>query len=68
MAVGLAAELLTSFKRNVRALTLVPGDGGCFEVKVNGKLVFSKLQVHRFPEAGEVMTAIRQVVPANAKA
>jgi selenoprotein W-related protein len=52
----------------VRALTLVPGDGGCFEVKVNGKLVFSKLQVHRFPEAGEVMTAIRQVVPANAKA
>ena len=46
----------------------MPGDGGCFEVKVNGKLVFSKLKVHRFPEEGEVLREIRKVVPASAKA
>jgi selT/selW/selH-like putative selenoprotein len=33
---------------------LVPSDGGSFEVKKNGKLVFSKLACGRFPEDGEV--------------
>jgi len=32
----------------------VPGDGGCFEVARDGELLFSKLKLKRFPEAGEV--------------
>jgi selenoprotein W-related protein len=39
-------------------LTLVPGDGGCFEVTLDGKLLFSKLATKRFPEAGEVMKLV----------
>jgi selT/selW/selH-like putative selenoprotein len=38
----------------VEGLLLVPSDGGAFEVKKNGKLVFSKLQSGRFPDDGEV--------------
>jgi predicted Rdx family selenoprotein len=33
---------------------LIPSDGGAFEVKKDERLVFSKLQVGRFPEDGEV--------------
>jgi selenoprotein W-related protein len=33
----------------------VPGDGGCFEVSVDGKLLFSKLALKRFPEEGEIL-------------
>jgi selT/selW/selH-like putative selenoprotein len=33
----------------------VPGEGGRFEVSVDGKLVFSKLATKRFPDDGEVL-------------
>jgi len=39
-------------------LTLLPGDGGCFEVTLDGKLLFSKLKLQRFPENGEVMKLV----------
>ncbi len=34
---------------------LVGGSGGVFDVVVDGRLVFSKKQVGRFPEPGEVL-------------
>lgn len=33
---------------------LVKGDSGVFDVVADGKLVFSKHKVHRFPNPGEV--------------
>ena len=36
----------------------MPSDGGAFEVTVNGKVLFSKLALHRFPEEGEVVQLI----------
>jgi selT/selW/selH-like putative selenoprotein len=36
-------------------LKLVPATGGAFEVSVDGKLHFSKLALHRFPEEGEIL-------------
>jgi selenoprotein W-related protein len=38
--------------------TLVPDKGGKFEVEVNGELVFSKQQLQRHAEPGEVRDAI----------
>ena len=38
--------------------TLIEGSGGAFEVRVNGKLVFSKLKTFRFPEHDEIFDAI----------
>ena len=36
------------------SLTLLPGDKGIFDVKVNGTLIYSKHTTGRFPEPGEV--------------
>jgi selenoprotein W-related protein len=38
---------------------LVASSGGVFEVSVDGKTVFSKKALGRFPEPGEVLMAIR---------
>jgi selenoprotein W-related protein len=38
---------------------LIPGKGGVFEVTVDGKKVFSKKELGRFPEDGEVVQRIR---------
>jgi selenoprotein W-related protein len=38
---------------------LIEGSNGVFEVVVDGELVFSKRSLGRFPDNGEVATAIR---------
>lgn len=38
--------------------TLIPGSGGVFEIVVNGRLIFSKKQLGRFPETREVLELI----------
>ncbi len=51
----MAAELKDAF--SVQA-NLVRGGGGVFEVTVDGKLLFSKKSLKRFPESGEVVQII----------
>jgi selT/selW/selH-like putative selenoprotein len=46
-----AAELKDAFA--VEA-SLIEGGGGIFDVKVDGRLVYSKKDTHRFPGTGEV--------------
>ena len=46
----------------VKSWQLIPGTGGAFEVKVNGELVFSKKQLKRHAEPGEVRSAIMKVL------
>ena len=38
---------------------LIEGRGGIFDVKVDGKLVYSKHQTGRFPDSGEVLKLIK---------
>ena len=38
---------------------LIEGAGGIFDVKVDGKLVYSKHQTGRFPDSGEVLKLIK---------
>jgi selenoprotein W-related protein len=42
----------------VQSWILIPTKGGRFEVTVNGELVFSKTQMGRHAEPGEVRAAI----------
>ena len=42
--------MLEQFKQKISGLKLVPAGGGCFEVTVNGKLVYSKLETGTFPD------------------
>ncbi len=46
------------------ALELKPSRGGVFEISVNGKPIFSKRAVGRFPNEGEVEALIDQAVGA----
>lgn len=50
----MAETVLKEHKQNISRCIIVPGSGGCFEVMVEGKLVFSKLKEGRFPEYDEV--------------
>ena len=59
---SLATELMEHFEHLIEALTLIPSDGGRFEVSVNGKLVYSKLATHRHAEAGEVVNLLTKMV------
>ena len=59
---SLANDLLKEFETQIAKLELVPSDGGRFEVSVNGSLVFSKKQLARHAEAGEVVGLVRKLV------
>ena len=59
---GLATDLLKEFEYEIGNLTLVPSDGGKFEIKVDDRLVYSKLQTHRHAEPGEVVGAVRKLL------
>jgi selenoprotein W-related protein len=60
--VSLAQELLKEFEHVIERLTLVPGEGGRFEVTVNGRLLYSKLETKRHAEPGEVIGLVRRMV------
>jgi selT/selW/selH-like putative selenoprotein len=55
----LAAELQKAFPG--AEIRLIESSGGVFEVTVDGKLVFSKKQVRRHAEPGEVLKAVQQL-------
>ena len=59
---GLANELLEKFEPEIETLTFAPSDGGRFEVSVNGKLVYSKLQTGRHAEPGEVAGLVEKLL------
>jgi selenoprotein W-related protein len=58
----LTAELLKEFEFKIENFTMVPSDGGRFEVSVNGDLIYSKLQTNRHAEPGEVAGLLRKVI------
>jgi selenoprotein W-related protein len=47
----LEEELKNAFGAEVE---LLPSTGGVFEVTVDGKIIFSKKDLKRFPEEGEI--------------
>ena len=55
-ASSLGDELQAAFGADVE---LVAGSGGVFEVVLEGKNIFSKKALNRFPEDGEVATLIK---------
>jgi selenoprotein W-related protein len=55
-------ELLKHYEHVIETITLVPSDGGKFEVSVNGQLLYSKLDTHRHAGPGEVLGLVRKMV------
>jgi selenoprotein W-related protein len=54
----LTSLLLTTLKQKITDFVLIPSGGGCFELKVNGELVYSKLQTGQFPDEQWVLETI----------
>ena len=55
-------ELVKQYEHVIEEIKLVPSDGGKFEVTVNGRLLYSKLQTHRHAEPGEVVGLVMKLV------
>jgi len=53
------------FEMEIGKFSLVPSDGGKFEVIINGDLIFSKLQSRRHANPGEVNELIRKYIEEN---
>ena len=59
-ALALAKELLDGWAHRLAELRLVPSSGGRFEVSLDGALIFSKAQLDRHPEPGEIDRALEE--------
>jgi selenoprotein W-related protein len=60
--VSLVDELLKQYEHLIESVALVPSDNGKFEVSVNDKLIYSKLQTHRHAEPGEITGLIQKII------
>lgn len=56
---SLGVELIKQYEPEIESLSLIPSDGGRFEVVVNDRLLYSKLQTRRHAEPGEVDELVR---------
>jgi len=54
--------LLRILEPEIETITLVPSEGGRFEVVVNDQLVYSKLQTGRHAEPGEVLGLVKKLL------
>ena len=54
----MTTKLLTTYKQKIKELKLVPEGGGCFEISINGDLIYSKLKTGKFPEEKWVLDSV----------
>jgi selenoprotein W-related protein len=51
--------LLKHYEPEIESVTLVPSEGGRFEIEINQTLVYSKLENGRHLKAGEGLQLVR---------
>jgi selenoprotein W-related protein len=61
-AAWIAQELLSTFEQELHSVSLQPGTGGVFIVRINDKEIFSRKVAARFPESKELKQLIRDVI------
>ena len=55
----MADAILIHYEQVVENLTLVPSNGGRFEISVDGELIFSKLETQRHAKPEEVVKLLK---------
>jgi selenoprotein W-related protein len=58
-AAWMAQELLSTFSLELAAVTLVPGTGGIFEIRLDGELVWERKRDGGFPDARHLKQMVR---------
>ena len=62
----MAQELLSTFDGDIESLTLKPGTGGVFDVRLDGEMLWSRKGEGRFPEITELKQLLSdRVAPAR---
>ena len=61
-AAWMAQELLTTFEAEIGEVALIPGQGGVFEVRAGGRVLWSRHERQRFPEIKELKQVVRDAV------
>ncbi|WP_290653286.1 SelT/SelW/SelH family protein [Aquisalimonas sp.] len=65
-ATWMAQELLTTFDGDIGKLVLCPGIGGVFEVRANGRGIWSRKKEGGFPAITELKRRVRdEIAPAR---
>ncbi len=54
----MTSKLLATYKQQIRELKLIPSGGGCFELSINGDLIYSKLKTGKFPDEQWVLETV----------
>jgi selenoprotein W-related protein len=53
-------DLIKNFESDIESVTLLPSDGGRFELTVNDKLLYSKLRTGRHAALGEAVGLVKK--------
>jgi selenoprotein W-related protein len=61
-AAWVAQELLTTFQAELGEVALIPGTGGVFDVRLDGRLIWSRTTEGRFAEIKELKQRVRDIV------
>jgi selenoprotein W-related protein len=65
-AAWMAQEVLTTFSLEMGAVTLVPGTGGVFEIRLDGELIWERRRDGGFPDVRELKQRVRdRIDPAR---
>jgi selenoprotein W-related protein len=57
-----ADDILTHYQHIIETFTFITGTKGAFEFKVNDELLYSKKQLGRHAEPGEVLTLFQELI------
>lgn len=55
-------EILSTFDEELSEVALIPGTGGVFEIKVNGKILWCLKSEGRFPDIKELKKLLRDII------
>jgi len=61
-AAWMAQELLSTFEHEIGGVTLVPGTGGVFDIRVAGHQIWSRKDQGGFPDIKELKRLVRDHV------
>ncbi|QVL29965.1 Rdx family protein [Telmatocola sphagniphila] len=54
----MTSQILKRFKQKIQELKLIPSGGGCFEIKLDDQLIYSKLKLGKFPNEPDILKVI----------
>ena len=48
---------MSEYKQRIKDMKLIPAGGGCFELTLDGELLYSKLKTGQFPDEQAMLEA-----------